>query len=856
MTKRKILSLLLAASTMLAVGCDKCSEDIVVNGEVNAKVWSTNALEKVQRDIEYNVETPAKLSIELAKNEIEGGQFIVTNLGDYQVQEFTVKMSSLKNANGAEIPADAVKVYLQKYLNVTHKMNADPSVSAGYVPDAILPFEKAVEYGENKVEGTNQGVYVTVETQTDTAAGTYLGNCLVTVDGKEFNVPVEVTVWDFAISEEVHTATLFDLWQDHNMMGELDSTMEMYEKYYEYLAQNRISADLLPGEYDTPEEYAQMAKRAYEDVRITAFRLPYRGGKQNLDTAFMKEYVMALIQASETDAELLNKATYYVGALDDEPQFNDTLDDAHIYTKQLDAMEEDIISELEQVGYFADKDAATAESIKEKIRKIPHIVTVSYQIVETDERVTEAWEYGEVTFCPLFDSFSGSDFVPGKTNVEMYQDIREANGQIWWYGCNGPLYPWPSYHLDGSLVGARVIGTMMYDYGIDGNLYWCVNFYQQNHVDDGDIRKAADPYDDAFRDGTGGVNVPHNGEGFLLYPGADYGIDGPVGSLRVEAIRDGNEDYEYYYLLDQLTEGLSDYYGMDISVENMVSNLYDRLYSDVKYIPDADNFSQVRRELAEIITTCSSDSKYVFNGLKYAGSTASIEFLAASDYAVKVNGENVTGTAQGSGMKYTALTTLDKSSNEFVIELTKGNTTISFKVVAGGKMATISSFDDASSLSLFTVNDASVVLSHNTDGAFATSGGSLKALITSKFNPDSPKDTLLYNPRISLDVKANGVDMVNLDTLVCNMYNASGTPIDLRVKFETKQGYYLAHSMTLQEGWNTVKLTGIYTNAWMKLSQVEKVVFEFNNSVGNAHEAAMPVQVVYFDELIFSEVAH
>ena len=38
-------------------------------------------------------------------------------------------------------------------------------------------------------------------------------------------------------------------------------------------------------------------------------------------------------------------------------------------------------------------------------------------------------------------------------------------------------------------------------------------------------------------------------EGALFYPGLDAGIEGPVASMRLKALRDGMEDYEYLKLL-------------------------------------------------------------------------------------------------------------------------------------------------------------------------------------------------------------------------------------------------------------------------------------------------------------------
>jgi len=44
----------------------------------------------------------------------------------------------------------------------------------------------------------------------------------------------------------------------------------------------------------------------------------------------------------------------------------------------------------------------------------------------------------------------------------------------------------------------------------------------------------------------------YNGDGSLLYPGSDAGIDGPVTSIRLRNIREGMEDYEYFKILADL----------------------------------------------------------------------------------------------------------------------------------------------------------------------------------------------------------------------------------------------------------------------------------------------------------------
>ena len=79
-------------------------------------------------------------------------------------------------------------------------------------------------------------------------------------------------------------------------------------------------------------------------------------------------------------------------------------------------------------------------------------------------------------------------------------------------------------------------------YGIVGNLYWANNIYTEINTT-GKPLFLDDPYQTAHR-GFGA-----NGDGAILYPGSIYGVDGPVGCIRLKNIREGNQDcgtlYQY-----------------------------------------------------------------------------------------------------------------------------------------------------------------------------------------------------------------------------------------------------------------------------------------------------------------------
>ena len=149
-------------------------------------------------------------------------------------------------------------------------------------------------------------------------------------------------------------------------------------------------------------------------------------------------------------------------------------------------------------------------------------------------------------------------------------DNKAAGEDIWWYHCNQPENPYPTAMLDDNLIAMRLVTWMQYDLDITGTLYWSVNYYQK-------LETAIVPRDIWNDPVTMGRS---NGDGYLLYPGSSYGIDGPIGTLRLESIRESKEDYEYFWMLEQKIAELNEKYSesfdareiLSASVKKMVKN--------------------------------------------------------------------------------------------------------------------------------------------------------------------------------------------------------------------------------------------------------------------------------------------
>jgi hypothetical protein len=124
---------------------------------------------------------------------------------------------------------------------------------------------------------------------------------------------------------------------------------------------------------------------------------------------------------------------------------------------------------------------------------------------------------------------------------------------------------WPSYMIDAPATVNRVMSWMSYKYQMEGELYWGTNAADSDYSND--------PKNTSWEVQwlAGG-----NGDGSLTYPGRPDRIGGtstiPIASLRLKQIRDGLQDLEYMYLLEDATGSRTA--GVAI-VESVVRTTYD-----------------------------------------------------------------------------------------------------------------------------------------------------------------------------------------------------------------------------------------------------------------------------------------
>lgn len=180
------------------------------------------------------------------------------------------------------------------------------------------------------------------------------------------------------------------------------------------------------------------------------------------------------------------------------------------------------------------------------------------------EQVEQELIGGPDLWCPLTPSL----------NVAGLEERRAAGDQFWWYVCCVPKAPYVTEFIDHPGTEMRVWLWQTWAERVTGILVW-ETVYWTSDAAYPDRSAPQNPYLDPMSWVSGyatsaGTKRPWgNGDGRFLYPplaAADGRtqvpvLAGPVSSFRIEMLRDGLEDYEYFVILKRLLEQKGDKIG-------------------------------------------------------------------------------------------------------------------------------------------------------------------------------------------------------------------------------------------------------------------------------------------------------
>lgn len=485
---------------------------LLVTPAPSMTVFTADSLTRIRPKDPVRPEAEARLKA--ARNEAEAFQ-VVVRAGEKPLPAVMVEVSDLQGDGGRVIGRAAVSLYREHYLDVRTPSPRSKD-GAGAYPDPLIPILPPAARPPAKLPrfaggpfavlpDTNQPIWVEITVPKDAAAGDYQGTVTVACFGElSVAIPVKLTVWDFALPDVPSLRTNFGGLGRRLLTGhggfkpDTPPYRALERRYAESMAAHRLCPPIPPylrpkpgpdGTVDAKESHAGL-KEWMETFHVTGFEIKLEGedpaGKQ-------RDYNVKLIQSTWA------------------------------YLKQHGWEKLAYVPVLEEP-----KDQAGYDEVRKRA-KLVHEAQPGCKVFCAKQPAPENPAWGTLVgsvdlWAPLWTLFDEASVA----------ERQKAGDEVWSHtsmcqGKDGQDAPY--WEIDFPLLNYRVPAWTSRRYGLRGLYYWTVVYWP-----------AGDPWVNPL------TYKNFNGEGVLFYPGADAGIDGPVASMRLKALRDGLEDYEYLVL--------------------------------------------------------------------------------------------------------------------------------------------------------------------------------------------------------------------------------------------------------------------------------------------------------------------
>jgi hypothetical protein len=458
--------------------------------------------------------TATEAVVKAARNEGEGFQ-IVVHAGEGGLKNVMVEVSDLKG-DGRVLDKKHIGLFREHFVAVKQP-SPQSKEGAGIYPDALIPIPepdakppaKPARIGSAPFPvpaNISQPVWVDIQVPKDAAPGEYKGTVTVRAEGeKPVEVPVTLTVWDFVLPDAPTLRTNFGGLGKRLLTGhagfkpDTPPYRELERSYAKAMAAHRLCPPIPP----------YLKPRVGPDGSIDA-KETHAGLKEWIETFHVTGLPLTLIGADPAGKDRDRNVKF--------------LQTSWAYYKE---------HGWEKLVYVYVIDEPNSKENYEEVRKrakMVHEAQPGLKVLCTEQPAPQDASWGTLVgsvdlWVPLWNLF----------DEKSVAERQKAGEEVWSYttfvqGKKGEETPY--WELDFPLLNYRIPGWTSRRYGLTGLLYWTLVYWPET-----------DPWLNPLS-----YKQQFNGEGILLYPGTDIGVDGPAASMRLKALRDGLEDYEYLVL--------------------------------------------------------------------------------------------------------------------------------------------------------------------------------------------------------------------------------------------------------------------------------------------------------------------
>lgn len=491
------------------------------------RAWVADAFVKVLPGAAKPAKTPNVVAIDAVCNEYESGQIVVTAAG--KIDRLTAKCGPVTGPAG---PKPQIKLNFVGCVPVRRNTPDTPPEHIvgppGDFPDPLLEDRWVpVEAGKN------QPIWVTVYVPKGAAPGEYDTSVEITGDGAGVSVPIKITVHPFTLPDArtLHITNWFspgNLAKAHGCEPYTEPFWKWLEVWARFMADHRQDTVITPiinlitaqddgkgnltFDFSQFDRWVELFKRAGVIGTIEGGHLAGRTG--------------GVWEAKDFDG-YYPVITMPDGSRRQNPAVTVTSEE---YKQFLAQFLPALVKHLEAKGWLDsyvqhltdEPIPENAESYKKAASYIrefaPKLRIIDASMCDQIAGAIDIWVPQPSEFGPKMDFFKAR---------------QKAGEEVWIYTCLSPRGKYMNRFIDYPLLDVRLLHWVNFKYDLPGYLHWGFNYWH------------GDPFAD-LEPHWGGDNYLPAGDSHIAYPGKT----GPLSSIRLEAMRDGIEDYELLRLLE------------------------------------------------------------------------------------------------------------------------------------------------------------------------------------------------------------------------------------------------------------------------------------------------------------------
>ncbi|GIO33909.1 MULTISPECIES: DUF4091 domain-containing protein [Paenibacillus] len=379
------------------------------------------------------------------------------------------------------------------------------------VYDALLPVGRQCSAGSS-----TEAYYLCWHIPAQAAPGIFGGDIILAADNQTCIIPVQIEVFKAIIPEQgrLHVTNWFstrNIAERYGLEPWSEAFWSMLEQYGLAMRRCRQTHFLVNG--------------SFVDVK------PHGEGRYTFDFSKAERLITLFLKLGFTHIEgghVANRLNWEdpTFVLNADPSVQATSREGYVFLSQyLKAWRE----WLESKGWLS--------------LLVQHVADEPIEPSAADYRILSGIVRKWLPGVPLIDAVINTGvagavdiWVPTNKEYELHQEdyegYRKCGDTLWFYTCWNPGGDYLNRFLDFPLLKTRYLHWGNFKYGLDGYLHWGFNYYFKNQ----------DPFEltnPLLAPDVHDRRVPA-GDTHIVYPGPD----GPLLSMRLEAMRAGVEDYE------------------------------------------------------------------------------------------------------------------------------------------------------------------------------------------------------------------------------------------------------------------------------------------------------------------------